>query len=67
MLILVKSFKKTLIFLKISENLDFVKIIEKCWFGNNDFDENCRKILNLVKMVDKTWFWEKLSKILDFS
>ena len=56
MLILVKFLKKTSIFLKISENLDFVKIIEKCWFGNIDFDENCRKIWNLVKIVEKTWF-----------
>ena len=53
MLILVKFYKKTLIFLNISENLDFVKIIEKCWFGNIDFGENCRKIWNLVKTVEK--------------
>ena len=57
MLILVNFFKKTLIFLNISENLDFVKIFEKCWFWNIDFGENCRKILNLVKIVEKTWFW----------
>ena len=57
MLILLQFVKKTLIFLKISENLDFVKIIEKCWFGNIDFGENCRKIWDLVKIVEKTWFW----------
>ena len=43
MLILVNFFKKTLIFLKISENLDFVEIFEKCWFGNIDFGEIVEK------------------------
>ena len=60
MLILVKFYKKTLIFLNISENLDFVKIIEKCWFGNIDFGENCRKIWNLVKTVEKNLILAKI-------
>ena len=49
-------FKKTPIFLKISENLNFVKIIKKCWFGNIDFGE----------IVEKSEIWSKLSEKLHF-
>ena len=56
MLFLVNFFKKTPIFLKISENLNFVKIIKKCWFGNIDFGE----------IVEKSEIWSKLSEKLHF-
>ena len=56
MLILVKFFKKTLIFLDISENLDFVKLSKNVGL----------EILILVKIVEKPQIWSKLSKTLDF-
>ena len=39
----------------------FVNILE-----NIDNSGDCRKISNLVKFVEKSRFWTKLSKILDF-
>ena len=56
MLILVKFFKKTLIFPDISENLDFVKLSKNVGL----------EILILVKIVEKSQIWSKLSKTLDF-
>ena len=62
--ILKKKIRKILILVNIYENLDFDK--KKKIYENLDFGQNCPKITNLIKIVEKSRFWTIFFKILDF-
>ena len=67
-----KNFRQMSIGVKICKYVDLGKkkypkiLISVKIFENIDFGQNCGKISNLVKFVEQSRFWTKLSKILDF-
>ena len=65
-LVLVKIVGKCQFGWKFANMPILVKLFQKSRFQNINFGENCRKISNLDKFVEKSRFWSKLSKVLDF-